>query len=49
MDKKTKKAVINFTRVQTFGEVDMHCIKINVNFANPSLFEIQELIVPENK
>ena len=48
-DDSNKKTLMNFTRVQVFGEGDMHAVKIIVNPNNPSLFEVQELLVPENQ
>jgi len=43
--KKNRKTVLNFTRVQVFGENDMHAVKIIVNPQNEQLFEIQPFIV----
>jgi hypothetical protein len=43
------KTLLNFTRVQVFGEYDMHAVKITINPSNPSLFEVQELLVPDNE
>jgi hypothetical protein len=48
-DVKNEKTIINFTRVQVFGEGDMHAVKVIVNPNNPSLFEVQECLVPKNR
>ena len=48
-DGKIEKTVLNFTRVQVFGEGDMHAVKVIVNPNNPSLFEVQECLVPANQ
>lgn len=48
-NKETKKTVLNFTRLQVFGEADMHLVKVTVNPKNPTLFEIQQFWVPEKK
>jgi hypothetical protein len=47
-DKKTKKVVENFTRVQVFGEQDMHVVKITFNPTSPSFFYTEQLIVKGN-
>ncbi len=47
-DSTHTKVLQNFTRVQVFGEYDMHAVKIVCNPNNPGLFEIQTLIVPNN-
>lgn len=44
-NKKNRKTILNFTRVQVFGENDMHAVKIVVNPKNEQLFEIQPFIV----
>lgn len=38
------KTVLNFTRMQVYGETDINAIQINVNFNTPQLFEFQEII-----
>ncbi len=47
-DSKTKKVVENFTRVQVFGEQDMHVVKIIINPASPSFFYTEQLFVKGN-
>ncbi len=44
--KNNKKTILNFTRVQVFGELDLQAIKVTVNPSNPNLFEIQPYIIP---
>lgn len=46
---ETKKAVLNFTRLQVFGEEDMHAVKVTVNPNNPSLFEINQFLISKNQ
>ena len=43
-----RECITNFTRLQVFGESDMHAVKITINPLNPNLFEIQEVIIPKN-
>lgn len=38
----------NFTAAQVFGDRDMHALRIRVNPANPTLFEINQHLVPGN-
>lgn len=45
---KVKNAIPNFTRLQVFGENEMHAVKITINPTNPTLFQIEQLIVPGN-
>ncbi|MBI1307734.1 MAG: metallophosphoesterase [Bacteroidetes bacterium] len=44
-----EKVLLNFTRLQVFGEHDMHSVRIKVNTTNPSVFEIEELWTPFKK
>jgi len=48
IDDKKERTLVNFTRVQVFGEYDMHAVKIKIDPANPGLFEIQQLIIPQS-
>lgn len=48
-NKEIKKSLLNFTRLQVFGESDMHAAKITINPNNPILFEIQQFWIPENQ
>ncbi|MCC5935813.1 MAG: metallophosphoesterase [Lunatimonas sp.] len=43
-----RKVITNFTQVQTFGDRDMHAVRIRVNPANPNLFEIHQHFVDGN-
>jgi hypothetical protein len=47
-NEELKKAVLNFTRLQVFGEADMHAVKVTVNPKNPTLFEINQFLIQEN-
>ncbi len=48
LDKKTKKTLMNFTRLQGFGEVEMHTVMVTVNPENPNLFEINQFLIDGN-
>ncbi|WP_209329373.1 metallophosphoesterase [Lunatimonas salinarum] len=43
-----RKVLTNFTQVQTFGDRDMHAVRIRVNPANPNLFEIHQHFISGN-
>lgn len=47
-DKKNRKTLMNFTRLQGFGESDMHAVTVNINYENPNLFEINQFIIEGN-
>ena len=38
----------NFTRLQVPGEADVQAVRITITPTDPALFQIQELVVPEN-
>lgn len=40
------KTVMNFTRIQVFGEYDMEAVKIRIDTTSPELFEIAQVILP---
>lgn len=48
-NEELKKSVLNFTRLQVFGEADMHAVKVTVNPKNPMLFEINQFLIQENQ
>ena len=45
---KRGRTIDNFTRLQVPGEDNMHAVKITVNPASTSVFQIEELIIPGN-
>ena len=47
-NKELKKTLLNFTRLQVFGEADMQAVKVTINPKDPSLFEIQQFWIPQN-
>jgi len=47
-DGANAKVLENFTRIQVFGEEDIHAVKININPSASSLFQVEQLIVPGN-
>ena len=46
--KDGKKLLSNFTRLEVFGEYDIHAVKISVNPSDPDLFQIEQLLVKGN-
>lgn len=42
------KVVSNFTRIQVFGEADMHAVKINIFPSSSSFFTTEQLLIPGN-
>lgn len=45
----TEPRLENFTRVETFGTVNVHWLKVTVDPADPSLFTFRQRIVEKNK
>lgn len=45
---KLKKGIDNFTRVQVFGENNVHAVRVTINPATPGLFQIEQLLVRGN-
>ena len=45
---KSKKSIDNFTRLQVFGEADMHAVRVTVNPSSPGLFQIEQLMITGN-
>ena len=48
IDETSKKVIQNFTRIQVFGESDIHAVKIMIDPASPSLFSTEQLLVEGN-
>ncbi len=48
-DMLKKKSLLNFTRMQVFGEADIHAVKVEIDPGNPCLFTYRELWIPANK
>jgi hypothetical protein len=46
--KRTKRFVQNFTRIEVFGDPDSHWVRVTVDPANPALFTVEPVIVPDN-
>jgi hypothetical protein len=44
----TKKVVDNFTRIQVFGDVDIHAVKIIITPTSTSFFKVEQLLIPGN-
>ena len=49
IDKTSKKVLQNFTRLQVFGEQDIHAVKIIFDPASESLFTTEQLLIKENQ
>ncbi len=45
---KTGRRIENFTRVEAFGDRDIHWVRVKVNSEDPNVFSIRQEIVPEN-
>jgi len=48
INKKTRRFLQNFTRVEVFGDPDTHWVRIIVDPSKPELFTIEPEIIPEN-
>lgn len=45
---RSNRRLENFTRVQNFSDLDAHWLKVRVEPANPNLFVVEQVVVPEN-
>jgi hypothetical protein len=45
---KSRKVVNNFTRLQVFGENDVHAVKVTIDPMSPNPFIIQQMIIEGN-
>ncbi len=48
IDESSHRAISNFTRIQVFGEYDIHAVKISVNPNDPVFFHVEQLLVEDN-
>jgi hypothetical protein len=48
LDLLTKKVLQNFTRIQVFGEQDIHAVKIVIAPSSAGFFSTEQLLVPGN-
>jgi hypothetical protein len=48
LDDFTGRVVENFTRIQVFGELDIHAVKINIAPSSPGFFQTEQLLIPGN-
>jgi hypothetical protein len=48
IDESSHRTISNFTRIQVFGEYDIHAVKIVINPTDSGLFHIEQLLVPDN-
>ncbi len=49
LGRKSKRRLENFTRVETFGNPDVHWLRARVDPANPNVFQFDQCIVRENQ
>jgi len=49
LSKKTMRFFENFTRIETFGDPETHCVRITVDPSKPALFTSDAEILSENK
>ena len=48
MGSKSKRRIENFTRVETFGNPDVHWLRASVDWRDPNVFSFRQEIVAEN-
>jgi hypothetical protein len=48
LGRRSKRRLENFTRVETFGNPDVHWIRARVDARDPNVFSFEQRIVPEN-
>lgn len=48
IDSATEERVQNFTRVETFGEQDVHWVRAHIVPSDPNVFTFEQMLVPEN-
>jgi len=46
--RKSGRFFQNLTRLEVFGDPDTHWVRVTVDPANPALFTIEQMVVPEN-
>jgi len=46
---KSKRRVENFTRVETFGNPDVHWVRATVDWQDPNVFSFRQVIVEKNR
>jgi hypothetical protein len=49
LGRKSKRRLENFTRVETFGNPDVHWIRARVDLRDPNVFSFEQRIVKENR
>jgi hypothetical protein len=47
-DDLTGRVLENFTRIQVFGELDIHAVKINIMPTSSAFFQTEQLLIPGN-
>ncbi|MEZ5043413.1 MAG: metallophosphoesterase [Saprospiraceae bacterium] len=48
LDRKTKRRIENFTRLEVFGASDVHWVKVVVNPKDPNVFQVRQELVRAN-
>ena len=46
--RRSKRRIENFTRVETFGNPDVHWVRARVDAGDPNVFSFEQRIVKEN-
>jgi len=48
LGKRTRRRLENFTRVETFGNPDVHWLRVSVDWLDPNLFQFHPQYVRKN-
>ena len=48
LNRKTGLRLENFTRLEVFGDEDIHWVRVKVNLKDPNIFSIRQELIPEN-
>lgn len=48
VNRKTRKRIENFTRLEAFGASDIHWVRVSVNAKDPNVFNIKQQLVKAN-
>jgi hypothetical protein len=48
-DPQTRRRIVNFTRVEVFGDDDVHWVRCDVDPASPEVFRVVPQVIPANR
>jgi hypothetical protein len=48
VSRRSRRRLENFTRVETYGNPDMHWLKVSVDWKNPNVFDFERQLVRKN-